>query len=133
MDLGIGWREIPFKGELAELAVIGNGKDSTLRFTVVDGRAFAIALSCARTRVRCDRGILVTTEARGDLTLMVRYLPRPAYRMLLAFARVDYPGSEQEWADDCRLWERMSWAVWPPESSWAVVSAEVELIGASEP
>lgn len=120
-------RELPFRGEVRELAVIGSGKDSTLRVTVPDGRAFQIPLSGARTTVWADEGVAVETEALDDVSLAIRYRSRCGYTMRIVRADVSYPGSEEDWARDCAIWERMSRAAWPPESTWAVDLIRLEL------
>ena len=122
-------RRLPFRGELTELTIIGNGKDCTLQVRVPDGRGFGIPLGSfgSGAQVTCCNGIVVSTSSVDDINLMVRYQPLAGWRMRLERAELDYPGSEEDWACDCATWEDMSRAQWPPESSWAVDQIDVEL------
>jgi len=122
-------RQLPFRGELSELAIIGNGKDCTLQVRVPDGRGFGIPLDCygINTNVTCCSGIVVSTSGAGDIALVVRYRPQPGWSMTLVRAELVYSGSEEDWARDCAVWEHMSRAQWPTESSWAVDRVDIEL------
>jgi hypothetical protein len=124
-----GRRQLPFRGELSELAIIGNGKDCTLQIRLPDGRGFGIPLSGygSGTNVICCTSIVVSVSGAGDSALVVRYRPHPGWRMRVALAELDYPGSAEDWARDCAVWDRMSRARWPTESSWAVGGVDIEL------
>ena len=121
------WRELPFQGEVRELKIVGNGKDCVLQVWVPSGSAFAIPLSAARATVTCGDGVVVDTRGAGDISLEIRYRPAAGRRMRIVGARVNYPGSEEDWASDCEIWERMSRAKWPRESLWAVEGVDVTL------
>ena len=123
----VGWRELPFQGEVGELDVVGNGKDCVLQVRVPSGAAFAIPLSAARVSVTCSDGVVVDTRGMDDVSLVVRYRPAAGHRMRVAAARVNYPGSEEDWAYDCEIWRSMSQAKWPRESSCAVFDVDVTL------
>lgn len=127
VEAGIGKRELPVSGEVSELRVVGNGKDSVLQVRVPDGRAFAVPLSGGRTKVICCDGVVIATKAHGDTEIEVCYRPIAGRNLRIVRVEVDYPGSEQDWASDCEIWERMSRARWPRESSWAVSGVVVEL------
>jgi len=130
---GDRWRELPYQGELKELAVIGNGKDSIMRLTVPNGRALAVALSGARTSVTCCRGIRVDTAAVDDTELVVRYLPQRGWTMQLVRAQIDYPGSDEDWARDCEVWNLTTGSRRVSEGSWEVLFVAVELQAAPLP
>jgi hypothetical protein len=122
------WRELPFRGEVRELTTVGSGKDRTLQVRVPDGRGFGIPLSYygGRTNVTCCDGIVVTTAAVDDVSIAVCFRPQAGWRMRIARAALNYSGSDEAWASDCAVWERMSTAKWPRESSWAVDAIDIE-------
>ena len=47
--------------------------------------------------------------------------------MRIARAMLDYTGSDEAWAKDCSVWERMNKAQWPIESSYAADAIDIEL------
>jgi hypothetical protein len=67
-----------------------------------------------------------------DSALLVRYRPRPGWRMRVARAELDYEGTDEDWARDCAVWDRMSGARWPTESSRAVGGLDIELAALHE-
>jgi len=123
----VGWRDLPFRGEVRELKIVGNGKDCFLQVWVPNGSAFTIPLSGARACMTCSDGVFVETRALDDVSLEILYRPAPGHRMRIVDAKVNYPGSETDWASDCKIWGEMSRAKWPRESSWAVSAINVTL------
>lgn len=121
------WRELPFRGELSELVVEGNGKGSRLRAETPAGRALAIALSKAGTSIVPGPGVEVSTTAPGELSLSVRFRPAPGRSMRVTRFRVLYPGTDEQWEADCRVWQQLSASPWTADGSWAVPQVVVEL------
>ena len=123
-------RELPFRGEVREVNIIGNGKDFYIQFRLPDGMGFGIPLSsdfAYGARVTCAEGIFVTTSGVDDSSLAAQYQPRPGWRLRVVLAKFYYTGSDESWARDCAVWARMGRSEWPPESDYMVGEAEVEL------
>ena len=121
-------RDLPFRGELSELAFVGNGKHSELRATLPDGSAIAIALSDALTTIRPGAGVVVSTVALGDISITVRYRPEPGHRMRVTRFELNYPGTEREWRKDSARWLKASTTGWWEEGGWAVPGVYVDLV-----
>ncbi|MFZ5893685.1 MAG: hypothetical protein ACOY0T_21670 [Myxococcota bacterium] len=130
-----GWRWLPFQGEVSELVIVGNGKDCTLRVRVPDGRGFGIPISSYGDGViiNCCDGVVVSTTGPDDVSLMIRYTPQPGWRMSVARARVNYLGSDEDWAGDCAVWQHMTRDPLPPESWWAIGDLEIDLTAWRDP
>jgi hypothetical protein len=77
--------------------------------------------------VKCCDGIVVITTAVDDSSLAICYRPQAGFRMRIARAMLDYTGSDEAWAKDCSVWERMNKAQWPIESSYTADAIDIEL------
>jgi hypothetical protein len=127
MATEVGWRALPFQGELRELRILGDGKDAFLQVHVPNGSAFAIPLNRGLASVACGDGVVVDTRGDDDDCLTITYRPSAGRRMRVVGARVNYPGTEADWESDAKIWEQMSRAKWPRESHWPVFGLELTL------
>lgn len=92
-------RTLPIEGlVLSEFIMTGNGKDAEMRVLTRDDRRFVFGVneSC-RLRIAVRGAVLTEITGPYDTTLIVRYT---AARLVLGEARIYYPGSAEEWADD---------------------------------
>lgn len=105
-------RTLPIEGlVLREFVVEGNGKDAEVRAIASDGRRFVFGSSEPHLKIAVQGTVLTEVTGPDDATLKVRYT---ASRLVLREARVRYPGSAEEWADDVDALNRgrlMSWAI----------------------
>src|SRR5882672_11386683 len=97
---------------LSEFMVEGNGRDAEMRVLTRDGRRFVFGVneSC-RLRIAVRGAVLIEITGPYDTTLIVRYT---AARLVLGEARIHYPGSAEEWADDMDRLSRgwpMKWRI----------------------
>jgi len=83
---------------LSEFIVAGNGREAEMRVLTRDGRLFVFGVneSC-RLRIAVRGAVLTEITGPYDTTLIVRYT---AAHLVLGEARMHYPGSAEEWADD---------------------------------
>ena len=92
-------RTLPIEGlMLSEFVVAGDGKDAEMCALTRDGRRLVFSVSeSPRLRIAVHGTVLMEITGPDDATLMVRYT---AARLILGEARIHYPGSAEEWADD---------------------------------
>ena len=90
----------------------GDGKDAEMCALTRDGRRFVFSVSeSPRLRIAARGAVLTEITGPDDATLMVRYT---AARLILGEARIHYPGSVEEWADDMNRLSRgrpMRWKI----------------------
>lgn len=115
---------LPCEGAaLSALVLEGNGKDCDARIRLIDGRRFEIPLSGARALVDIAGQVRVRCEDWGDTMLRLTF---DGPELVLAIARVNYPGSDEEWEHDALAYgDEKEWGV------WAVDGATFRIVGPS--
>jgi hypothetical protein len=109
---------------LRELVMQGNGKDAEVRVVSADGRRFCFEVGGGSLRIAVRGTVLTEVQSLDDVSLRVRYT---AEHLVLARARIHYPGSEEDWEKD--LAKRRS----NESLSWVIPYTDLELVGAQRP
>lgn len=127
---------MPFRGEVDELKIVGNGKDCSLQLRLSDGLGFGSPLArdwAYHARIKCGEGIEVLTSGEDDVSLTIRYRAQPGWRMRVVRVELLYPGTDEEWEQDCAIWARMTRAEWPAEGMRGLREVDIELAAAPAP
>lgn len=100
-------RTLPFEGSrIHELVFCGNGKDSEVILGIDGFPPISIPLSAARMDLTLAAELTVETSAFGDPAVKIRVIFLAEQPIVLSRAKVDYPGTEEDWSKELEGYRR---------------------------
>lgn len=106
-------KTLPIVGaELVRICFWGNGKDSEARIEVKGAREVTIPLSGAAMELNFAGPITMSTRGHGDTEVVIEIVPTLEHPMILDELEVQFPGNDDEWAEDLRHYTEAGTPSW---------------------